>query len=394
MDLKQIIENDEKYYLNTFGKRTPVCFDRGEGIYLYDTEGNRYTDFFAGIAVNVLGHSHPSMVKAVTEQASKLLHCSNLYYIEKQTELAKMICENSCAEKVFFANSGAEANEGAIKLVRAYYKKIGKPQKSTFICLDKSFHGRTVTTATATGQEKYKKPYTPLTPGFKHVTINDIDELKNAIDDEVAGIMLEPVQGESGVYPLDREYAEEIRKICDEQDIMLIFDEVQTGVGRTGKLFGYMTLDVEPDVFTLAKALGGGVPIGCLCAKGRVTNGFEPGDHGTTFGGNPLACAAGVAALGTVIKENLSQHADDMGKYFSEKLEAVKEKLGIKEVRSKGLMVGIEFKEPIAGSVKNKMFENRWLVGAVGQYTLRVLPPLVIEKENIDEFVKVLERSI
>ena len=394
MKLNEIIENDEKYYLNTFGKRTPVCFERGEGIYLYDTDGNRYTDFFAGIAVNVLGHSNPAIVNAVTEQASKLIHCSNLYYIEKQTELAKMICENSCAEKVFFANSGAEANEGAFKLVRAYYKKMGKPEKYGFICLDKSFHGRTITTATATGQDKYKMPYEPLTPGFKHVQINDIEALKTAIDENTAGIMLEPVQGESGVYPLDTEYAKEVRKICDENDIMLIFDEVQTGVGRTGKLFGYMTLGVEPDVFTLAKALGGGVPIGCVCAKGRITEGFKPGDHGTTFGGNPLACAAGVAALGTVIEKDLSSHAEKVGSYMRSALMSVKEALGIKDIRSRGLMFGIEFNEPVAADVKNRLFEQKWLVGAVGQYILRVLPPLVIEEKDVDEFVKALERSI
>ncbi|MBQ8165154.1 MAG: aspartate aminotransferase family protein [Clostridia bacterium] len=394
MNLNEIIETDAKYYLNTFGKRTPVCFERGEGIYLYDTEGNKYTDFFAGIAVNVLGHSHPAIVEAITKQASKIIHCSNLYYIEPQAKLAKMICENSCAEKVFFANSGAEANEGAIKLVRAYYKKKGQENRSTFICLDKSFHGRTITTATATGQDKYKMPYTPLTPGFKHVPINDIKALKAAVDDTVCGIMLEPVQGESGVYPLEREYAEEVRRICDKNDIMLIFDEVQTGVGRTGKLFGYMTLGVEPDVFTLAKALGGGVPIGCLCAKGRVTEGFVPGDHGTTFGGNPLACAAGLASLGTVIEENLSQHAEEVGAYMRITLEAEKEALGIKEIRNRGLMFGIEFKEPVAADVKNKLFEQKWLVGAVGSSTLRVLPPLIIENNDVDEFVKALKRSI
>lgn len=394
MTINEIIEKDSQYYLNTFGKRTPVCFERGEGIYLYDTEGNRYTDFFAGIAVNAMGHSHPAMVKAVTEQASKLLHCSNLYYIEPQVKLAEMICKNSCAEKVFFANSGAEANEGAIKLVRAYYKKKGQENKSTFICLDKSFHGRTITTATATGQEKYKKPYTPLTPGFRHVQINDIEGLKAAIDDTVCGILLEPVQGESGVYPLDKSYAEEVRRICDEKDIMLIFDEVQTGVGRTGKLFGYMTLGVEPDVFTLAKALGGGVPIGCLCAKGRVTEGFVPGDHGTTFGGNPLACAAGLASLGTVIEENLSQNAEEVGAYMKVALESEKDALGIKEVRNRGLMVGIEFNEAKAADVKNKLFEQKWLVGAVGGNILRVLPPLIITKNDVDEFIKALKRSI
>lgn len=386
--LEQIIELDKKYYLNTFGARTPVCFERGEGIYLYDTAGERYTDFFAGIAVNALGHGNPVVVNAIKEQAEKLIHCSNLYYNEPQAKLAELICENSCADKVFFANSGAEANEGAMKLARIYYKKkYGKDtKKNTFICLNKSFHGRTITTATATGQDKYKLPYAPLTPGFKHVDINDIAQLENAVDETVCGIILEPVQGESGVYPLTPEYAKRARELCDENDMLLIFDEVQTGIGRTGRLFGYEYLGIEPDIFTLAKALGGGVPIGCLCAKGDVTRGFDPGDHGTTFGGNPLACAAGYASLKTIIDQRLWENAEKMGNIITNNIYGIYDNSAVREVRHAGLMVAIELSIPYAAEVKKELFEQKFLVGSVGDSILRVLPPLIITEQDCWDF--------
>ncbi len=394
--LNEIIELDREYYLNTFGARTPVCFERGEGLYLYDTEGRRYKDYFAGIAVNALGHGHPAVVNAIKEQAEKLIHISNLYYNEPQTNLAQLICENSCAEKVFFCNSGAEANEGAIKLARAYYKKRDgeNTPKNTFICLNKSFHGRTVTTATATGQEKYKQPYTPLTPGFKHVDINNIEQLEAAIDETVCAIMLEPVQGESGVYPLDRDYARRVRELCDEKDMLLIFDEVQTGIGRTGKLFGYEYLGVEPDIFTLAKALGGGVPIGCLCAKGNVTTGFKPGDHGTTFGGNPLACAAALATLSAIIDMKLAENAERMGNRISDLIYSIYDNSAVRQVRHAGLMIGIELSAPIAAEVKNELFKMGYLVGSVGDSILRVLPPLIIGEDDCVEFKNAYKEAV
>lgn len=386
--INEIIELDSKYYLNTFGRRTPVCVERGEGIYVYDTEGRKYTDFFAGIAVNALGHSHPAVVNAIKKQAEKIIHCSNLYYNEPQTKLAQLICENSCADKVFFCNSGAEANEGAMKLARIYYKKRfgADTEKSTFICLNKSFHGRTIATATATGQDKYKLPYAPLTPGFKHVDINDIAQLEAAVDDTVCGIILEPVQGESGVYPLDFDYARRVREICDEKDILLIFDEVQTGIGRTGRLFGYQHLGVEPDIFTLAKALGGGVPIGCVCAKGDVANAFAPGEHGTTFGGNPLACAAGYAALSTVIEMKLAENAEKMGNLITELIYGIYDNSAVREVRHAGLMIAIELSAPIADEVRNELLGLGYLVGSVGDSILRVLPPLIINEQDCINF--------
>jgi len=395
MELKEIIEIDKKYYMNTFGDRVPVCFEYGKGINLWDIAEKKYYDFLGGIAVNVLGHAHPALVKAVSEQASKLIHCSSLYYIEAQAKLAKMLVENSCADRVFFSNSGAEANEGAIKLARIYFKKKGMKEKYGIITAVNSFHGRSLTTVAATGQEKYQKDYLPLPPGFSHVPLNDIEALKQAINENTCAIMLEPIQGESGVRPADENYLKEIRKICDENGLLLIFDEVQCGMGRTGKLFGYQHFGIEPDIFTLAKGLAGGVPIGALCAKEFVAQAFAPGDHGSTFGGNPLACAAGLAVLETILKEDLVGNAEKMGHYFKERLEELKGKYSIvKEVRGKGLMIGVEFNAEIAVEVKNRCFENGYLVGSVGKNILRMLPPLIINKDDIDGMICVLDNIL
>jgi len=388
--LENIMTMDKQYYMNTFGTRTPVCFDRGEGVWLYDTEGGKYLDFFAGIAVTALGHAHPALVGAINAQAAKLIHTSNLYYTEPQTMLAKMLCEVSCADKVFFGNSGAEANEGALKLARIYFYKKGMPNKTDVITLKHSFHGRTLATVAATGQPKYQKPYEPLMPGFSHVELGDLDALKAAITPNTAAIMLEAIQGESGVHPCGQAYMAAVRKLCDDNDILLIIDEVQTGIGRTGTMFGYQQYGIEPDIFTVAKALGGGVPIGAVCAKEAVCA-FEPGDHGSTFGGNPLAAASGLAVLQTIQAENLVQNAADMGAYFADSLEKLKSKYScIKEIRAVGLMVGVEFGEGLGAAVKQALFEAKVLTGLVGD-TLRILPPLVITKADIDMFVDVLE---
>ncbi len=386
MKLEEIKAIDKSCFMNVFGERTPVMFDKGEGMYLYTESGEKYLDMFAGIAVNALGYNHKDFTKAICEQAGKLLHTSSLYYIESQALLAKKITEISCADKVYFANSGAEANEAAIKLAKIYFYKKGM-EKYEVISLKKSFHGRTLATVAATGQEKYQKPYHPLIPGFTQVEINDIDALKNAITDKTCAIIMEPIQGESGVHPIDEEYIKEVRKICDEKEIILIFDEIQTGIARCGKMFCYETLGVEPDVFTLAKALGNGVPIGAVCAKDFVAKGFEPGDHGGTFGGNPLATRAGLEVLEIVRKENLCENAKAMGDYIVNKItQSCHEK--IKEIRHRGLMIGIELYES-AGDVRKKLFEKKVLVGAVGN-TLRVLPPLIITQKEADEFVEAL----
>lgn len=392
MHLEEIMELDSRYYMNTFGKRTPVCFTHGNGITLWDTEGRQYHDFFAGIAVSALGHSHPALVNAIKEQAEKLIHCSNLYYIEPQAKLAKLLVENSCADRVFFGNSGAEANEGAIKLARIYFKKKGYDNKYEIITLENSFHGRTLATVAATGQKKYKEPYAPLTPNFVNVPINDLEALESAVTENTCAIMLEPVQGESGVFPVTEQYLQGIRALCDKHGLLLIFDEVQTGIGRTGKLFGYQHYGVEPDIFTLAKALGGGVPIGALCAKEHVAQAFHPGDHGSTFGGNPLACAAALASLQTVLENGLPDHAAEVGAYFVEKLNALSVKYPcITEIRGKGLMIGVQLSMDKAAEIKNLFLGKGYLVGNVGNTILRILPPLIVTPEDIDGFVATLD---
>lgn len=392
MKLNEIIDLDKKYFMNTFGDRTPVCFEYGKGINLWDIEGKKYYDFLAGIAVSAVGHSHPKLVDAIKTQAEKFIHCSNLYYIEPQAKLAKLLVEHSCADKVFFANSGAEANEGAIKLARIYFKKKGMPERFEIITLEKSFHGRTLATIAATGQDKYQKPYSPLTPRFLKVPINDLDALEKAINGNTCAVMIEPIQGESGVNLTTKEYLQGVRKLCDEKGILLIFDEVQCGLGRTGKLFAYEHFDVEPDIFTLAKALGGGFPIGALLAKEHVASAFEPGDHGSTFGGNPLACAAALATMEIILSENLVENSEKMGNYLVEKLtELASKHNSIQEIRGKGLMVGIQLAGENAVEIKNKCFEKGYLVGSVGKNVIRILPPLIITKEDIDGLISTLD---
>lgn len=392
MNLNKMIELDEKYYMNTFGARTPVCFEKGEGMYLYDTNGKRYSDFFGGIAVNALGYAHKGLTEALKSQLDKgIIHTSSLYYIASQAKLAEKIVEKSCCDRVFFGNSGAEANEAAIKLAKIYFYKQGI-DKNEIITIKNSFHGRTLATLAATGQKKYQMPYQPNIPGFTHVDINDIEALKAAVTDKTAAIIIEPIQGESGVFCANTKYIKEVRKICDEKGIILIFDEVQTGIGRTGKLFAYEHLGVTPDIFTLAKALGGGIPIGAMCAKEFVAKGFEPGDHGSTFGGNPFACTAALAVLEAIEKEGLLENAAEIGEYFALKLVSTGNSK-IKEVRGKGLMIGVALSVD-AKDVKNALFERGFLTGAVGAHTLRILPPLIVGKKDVDEFIKALQEVL
>ncbi len=395
MQLHEIIAMDKKYFMNVYGDRTPVSFKYGKGMQLWDQDDKVYYDFLGGIAVNVLGHCHPKLTESLKTQLDKLIHTSSLYYIEPQAKLAKALAENSCADKIFFCNSGAEANEGAIKLAKIYFKKKGLPNKYEIITLKNSFHGRTLTTVAATGQEKYQKAYTPLPPGFNHVPINDLEALKASITPSTCAVMLELVQGESGVNPVDATYLNDVKALCVEHDLLLIFDEIQTGVGRTGKLFGYMNYGIEPDIFTLAKALGGGIPIGAVCAKDRIASAFEPGDHGTTFGGNPFACTAGLAVINTLLNEDLINNASEMGKYFTDKLSMIKDKSSvIYEIRGKGLMIGIEFKTDIAKGIGKELFEKGFLVGIIGTKVLRLLPPLIITKQDIDIFIDAFEKAL
>lgn len=390
MTLQEIQALDQKYYMNTFGARTPICFKKGEGITLTDTEGNTYRDFFAGIAVNALGYGHPRLVKELQEQVANLTHTSSVYYVENQALLAQMLVENSCGDRAFFASTGAEANEGAIKLAKKYFVEKGQPEKREFITLKNSFHGRTLATVAATGQEKYQKPYLPLLEKFTHVAINDIDALKEAVNPNTAAIMIEMIQGESGVMPLDQAFVDAISAICKENDILLIADEVQTGIGRTGKLFAYEWYGIEPDIVTMAKGLGGGIPIGAFVAKEQVASAFHPGDHGTTFGGNPLSTRAGLVVLDELLNQGLLDHAKEMGEYLKESLSKLANDK-IATVRGKGLMLGIVFQDEIAKEVGANLLKAGFLVGVIGTKVLRIVPPLVLQKEDIDALVTALD---
>ena len=392
--LNEIKSLDQKYYMNTFGERLPVLFTHGKGMKLYTDDGKEYTDFLGGIAVSAVGHTHPVLVKALCEQAGKVLHTSSLYYIENQARLAQKLVCSTCFDRVFFANSGAEANEGAFKLAKMYFYKQGK-EKYEIITLKHSFHGRTLATVAATGQEKYQKPYHPLTPGFINVEPNDLQAVKDAVTPHTAAVMIELIQGESGVHPMDAEYVKGLRKLCDEQDILLIFDEVQTGMGRTGHLFAYELYGVEPDIMTSAKALGGGVPIGAVLAKEQTASAFAPGDHGTTFGGNPFATAAGLAVFQIMEEENLVENARTQGAYFIGRAKELMEKYPEKivDVRGAGLLIGIELKVEIAGAVFREMFEKGFLT-SLCHTTLRLAPPLIIQREEIDRFIRALEECL
>ena len=392
MTLNEIASLDEKYYMNTFGKRLPVAFERGEGTKLYAADGRVFNDFLGGIAVNALGHSHPKFVAALKAQAEKLLHTSSLYYIENQARLAQELVERTCADRAFFCSTGAEANEGALKLAKIYFYKRGL-DKYEVISLDNSFHGRTLATVAATGQEKYQKPYRPNVPGFSQVEPNTFAALEARVTDKTAAIILEPIQGEGGVHPLDIEYLKKVRQLCDERDIVLIFDEVQTGMGRCGELFCYMTTGVEPDIFTAAKALGGGVPIGALLAKEKFADAFAPGDHGTTFGGNPFATAAGLAVLKIFDEEKLVENSRSMGEYFKKALGGISSDK-IAEIRGRGLLIGIELADGYGKKAFDALFEKGYLTSLCGGKTLRLAPPLIINKEEIDGFVGALDEVL
>ena len=389
--------------MNTYG-RFPIAIARGEGCRLWDTNGKEYLDFVAGIATCTLGHAHPALIKAVTDQIQKLHHVSNLYYIPEQGQLAQWLVENSCADKVFFCNSGAEANEAAIKLVRKYSHTVFDFMDQPVIITAKaSFHGRTLATITATGQEKYQKGFEPLVEGFAYVPYNDIVAMENAIADidegdrRVVAIMIEPLQGEGGVRPGDVEYFARLRKVCDENNILLIFDEVQVGIGRTGKLWGYENLGVEPDIFTSAKGLAGGIPIGAMLCKDSCAI-FEPGNHASTFGGNPLVCAAGLSVLQTMEQENILQNVEARGKQLRAELEAIASdypNLFI-EVRGWGLINGIEINPDIALTsidLVNAAMKEGLLLAPAGPKVLRFVPPLIISAQEVNRAVEIL-RSV
>ena len=397
-------DNFNKYVMNTYG-RFPLAIEKGAGCKLWDVEGKEYLDFVAGIATCTLGHGHPAMVEAISQQIQKLHHVSNLYYIPQQGELAQWIVEHSCADKVFFCNSGAEANEAAIKLVRKYAHTVLEFLEQPVILTAKSsFHGRTLATITATGQPKYQKNFEPLVPGFEYVPYNDIIAIEEAItnidegDRRVAAIMIEPIQGEGGVRPGDLEYFLRLRKICDETGILLVFDEVQTGVGRTGTMWGYENLGIEPDIFTSAKGLAGGIPIGAMMCKASCDV-FEPGNHASTFGGNPFACAASLAVLKTLEKDNLLQNVQARGEQLRTRLRAIATKYNniFIDVRGWGLIDGMEITPEVdltSLDIVKKAMENGLLLAPAGPKVLRFVPPLIVTEAEIDQAIDILETTL
>ena len=392
MNTEEIVAADKEYFMNVFGERTMVA-EKGEGVYLYDNEGNKYLDFSAGIAVNALGHNHPKVTEAIKDQAENLLHASNIYYFEIQAKLSQLLVENTCADKVFYANSGAEANEGALKLARKYFKQQGQ-DKYEIIATSESFHGRTLATLAATGQEKYQKPFTPLPDGFSFVPYNDLSAVEEEISEQTAAIMVEPIQGEGGVNPASQEYLAGLRELCDEHNILLILDEVQTGIGRTGSLFAYQQYNIEPDIFTSAKALGNGVPVSALLARGEVADAFEPGDHASTFGGNPLACRAAYATLSTILDEDILFNVNQMGSYFKDELISLQKKHDlILNVKGRGLMLGVEV-DADPQLIREKMLEKGVLILKAGKNVLRFVPPLIIDVEDIKEVITKLDEVL
>ena len=375
-------------YLMQTGRRLPVTFVRGRGCLVYDEAGREYLDLVAGIAVNLLGHAHPEVAAAVAAQANTLIHTSNLYYTQPQVELARRLVELSFPSRVFFCNSGAEANEAAIKLARKWGTR-NRDGAYQIITTQGSFHGRTLATITAGGQPKYSDPFKPLPDGFVHVPYNDLDAIKAATGEKTVAILLEPIMGEIGVVPAHEGYLAGVRRWCDEQGLLLILDEVQTGLARTGRWFAHQHHGITPDVMTLAKGLGGGLPIGaCLAApKADV---FEPGDHGSTFGGNPLACAAAIAVLHVIERDGLAGHAAEMGEVLHTAISG----LGGKEVRGLGLMQAVEFAEPRAKAFQQACLDAGLVVNAVDDNSIRFVPPLIITTEQIDRAQQTMREAL
>jgi acetylornithine aminotransferase len=380
MNSQQWIEKSDRYIMRTYG-RYPIVPVRGEGCRLWDADGKEYLDFLGGVAVNNLGHCHPKVVAALQKQAAELIHCSNYYHIPQQIELAELLCNHSFADKAFFCNSGAEANEAAIKLARKFSRDTFGPERFEIITAADSFHGRTMATVSATGQEKVQRFFDPLLHGFKHVPFDDVDALEGAVTPATCAVMLEPIQGEGGVNVPSPGYFQEVRRICDKHDLILIFDEVQVGMGRTGKLFAYEHFDIVPDIMTLAKALAGGAPIGTMLATDRYAAAFVPGTHGSTFGGNPLVCAAAIATLRTILEDGILNRCEELGEYLEGELESLQHKYPfVKEVRGIGLMIGMALDIP-AGVLLNVTHDT----------VLRFVPPLTVTKQEINQMVVILD---
>ena len=392
MNNLEIAALTDKYVARTYA-RIPIALVKGKGTRVWDADGKEYLDFLAGIAVNNLGHCHPAILRAIREQSKKLLHVSNLYHILPQSELARELCHHSFAERVFFCNSGAEANEAAIKLVRRYgLEKLGG--RYEILSTHNSFHGRTLATLTATGQEKIRAGYDPLPSGFRQVPYNNLAAIEEAIDEKkTAAVLVEPIQAEGGVNVPDEAYMRGLRELCDQRSLLLIFDEVQTGMGRTGTLFGYEHFAIKPDIMTLAKALGGGLPLGAMLAREEIATSFGPGSHASTFGGNPVACSAGLVVMRTLLSGVL-ENCLQMGNYFVRGLEALQKRFSfIREVRGKGLMIGVELE--IEGSkIADSCMHEGLLLNCTAYKVLRFVPPLTIKKNEIDRGLDILEKVL
>ena len=390
MDTKTLLEWSNRYHVSTYS-RAPICLVRGEGVRVWDSDGREYLDFTAGIAVVSLGHCHPRVTQAIREAAGTLIHTSNLFHTAPQIQLAKLLCEHSFGERVFFGNSGAEANEAAIKLARKYAREQFSSDRYEIIATRNSFHGRTLATLTATGQEKYQHGFEPLMPGFKHVPYNDLHAVARALDNRTAAILVEPIQGEGGVNVPDDEYLPGLRKLCDEAGALLILDEIQTGMGRTGKLWAYQHWGVEPDIMTLAKALANGIPIGAMVARESVARALTPGSHASTFGGTPFVTTVGLVTLTTLLEEKLPENAARMGKYLLDRLQGLQAKHPvIREIRGKGLLLGMELSRP-AGPVVIGCREAGLLVLTAGDMVLRLAPPLIVNEATCDRALAVLD---
>ena len=391
MTMKHIVDEGEAYVMHTYG-RFPIALEQGEGVYLYDEAGKKYLDMYAGIAVNALGYNHPALTKVLTEQVQKMMHVSNYYYTKQQVGAAKLLVENSIFSKVFFCNSGAEANEAALKLAKKYGKSKNE-NKTQIIAMKKSFHGRTHGALAVTGQEKYQKSFMPLIPNVSYAEYNNIDSVKELMSENTCAVILEVIQGEGGIIPASKEFLQEVEVLCKANDALLIVDEVQTGIGRTGTLFAFEQFGIQPDIISMAKGLGGGVPIGAMACTAKADV-FVPGDHASTFGGNPLVTAAAQVVLTELICNDLLGHVKEVGAYLTEELLKLKDEFKcIKDVRGIGLMQGIELTIP-ALEVEKKCMEYGMLIVGAGEKVLRFVPPLIITKEQIDEGITILKKAL
>ncbi|MFR5601352.1 MAG: aspartate aminotransferase family protein [Lachnospiraceae bacterium] len=389
-----MIQQAEAVLYKTYN-RYPVIFDHGQGVYLYDSEGKKYLDFYAGIAVTALGYHNETFDQALKDQVDKLLHISNYFYNQPSIDAGEKLLKASGMEKVFFTNSGTEAVEGALKIARRYAYDRDGCHDHEIIAMEHSFHGRSMGALSVTGNDHYQEPFKPLIPGIRFARFNDLDSVKALVNEKTCAIILEPIQGEGGIYPADPEFLEGLRQLCDQHDMLLIFDEIQCGMGRTGSMFAWQKYGVKPDVLTAAKALGNGVPIGAFLATGKAAYAMVPGDHGTTYGGNPFVTAAANAVLTIFEKDQILTHVNQVGEYLYQKLESLKERYPhIVAHRGMGLIQGLEFDQPVGEIVKKALLEEQLVLISAGSNIIRFVPPLVIEECHVDEMVEKLERAL